>query len=453
MSYSEKDIKTLIQEFKEIKDLMALKEILWINSKKESFESAIKSSGVDPANIEDAEKRLIRFSSFIKEVFPETEEANGIIESPLAAIPSMKKSLEDDFNVSIPGSLYLKCDSHLPVSGSIKARGGIYAVLKHAEDLALNAGILSIDDDYSCFASEEFRGFFSQYAISVSSTGNLGLSIGIISAVLGFRVTVHMSKDARKWKKDMLRSKGVTVKEYNADFSAAVIEGRKQSEKDPLCFFVDDENSNDLFYGYAVASLRLKKYLESQNIHISKEKPLFVYLPCGVGGGPGGVAFGLKLMFQDNVHCFFAEPTHAPSMLLGILTGLHDAICVQDIGIDNLTAADGLAVGRPSKFVGKEMEKFLSGSYTISDQRMFYLLNKMVENEGIKIEPSGLAGLYGPVQLLKSQEGQQYIEDNGLSESIKNAVHISWATGGSMVPSLEMDEFINVGKAIDINEL
>lgn len=453
MAYSEKDVAMLTQKFKEIKDLAALNEILWINNKKESFESAIKASSIGISNIEDAEKRLVRFSSFIKLAFPETIEADGIIESPLQEISSMKKSLEDDFSVSIPGSMYLKCDSHLPVSGSIKARGGIYAVLKHAEDLALDAGILNIDDDYACFASEKFKNFFSQYAISVSSTGNLGLSIGIISAVLGFRVTVHMSKDARKWKKDMLRSKGVTVKEYDADFSAAVIEGRKQSEQDPLGFFVDDENSDDLFNGYAVASLRLKKYLESQNIHISKEKPLFVYLPCGVGGGPGGVAFGLKLMFQDNVHCFFAEPTHSPSMLLGILTGLHDDICVQDIGIDNLTAADGLAVGRPSKFVGKEMEKFLSGSYTISDKRMFYLLNKMVENEGIKIEPSGLAGAYGPVKLLKSNEGQKYIEDNGLSESINNAVHIVWATGGSMVPSLEMEEFINMGKSININEL
>jgi len=440
-----KEISTWIEEYPLLKEIIDLKEVLWTNSQYSDFEEGMKNVSLNEDDVLDAEERLNRFAPYIAKVFPETKEENGIIESPIVKINNMKAKLEEMCGQELLGNLLLKCDSHLKVSGSIKARGGIYEVIKRAEDLALENNIITVEDNYEKLDSDEVRAFFSNYSVVVGSTGNLGLSIGIMSAKLGFKVTVHMSADARQWKKDLLRSRGVEVIEYESDYSKAVEEGRKQAEADANSYFVDDENSQNLFLGYSVAAKRLDKQLKNMQIKVDDNNPLFVYLPCGVGGGPGGVAFGLKLLYKNNVHFFFAEPTHSPCMMIGCMTKEHDNVSVQDFGIDNITAADGLAVGRASGFVGKILEKLMSGCYSITDENMYRLLTIMADSEDIFLEPSALAGVPGIVNILTSKEGKKYLKDNNLEDKIENINHIAWATGGSMVPKDMMDEYYNKG--------
>ncbi|KAA8996421.1 D-serine ammonia-lyase [Affinibrenneria salicis] len=434
-------IEQLVARCPLVGDLIALRPVTWFNPAATTTAEGLTDTGLARRDVEQATQRLARFAPYLRLAFPETLASNGIIESAVEPLPVLQRTLDQRYGRALNGRLLLKKDSHLPISGSIKARGGIYEVLAHAEKLALEAGLLRESDDYSRLFTDSFRRFFSQYRIAVGSTGNLGMSIGIMSARLGFGVSVHMSADAREWKKQRLREHGVNVVEYEQDYGVAVEQGRKQAAGDPRCFFIDDENSKTLFLGYSVAGGRLKQQFDEAGIQVDEQHPLFVYLPCGVGGGPGGVAFGLKLAFGDHVHCIFAEPTHSPCMLLGVYTGLHDRIAVQDIGIDNKTAADGLAVGRPSGFVGRAMARLISGFYTLDDQEMYDLLGLLNRDQHIQLEPSALAGMAGPWRVAAATD---WLRRQSLDpQTMGNATHLVWATGGGMVPPEEMAKYLS----------
>ena len=134
-------------------------------------------------------------------------------------------------------------------------------------------------------------------------------------------------------------------------------------------------------------------------------------------------------------------------MLLGVYTGLHDQVSVQDFGIDNVTAADGLAVGRASGFVGKAMQRLLDGFYTVSDEEMYSLLALMERNQGLRLEPSALAGVPGIARVQADRQG--YLARVGLeAQHMLNATHLIWATGGNRVPADEMDAYISKGRAL-----
>lgn len=431
MVFSAKELTQWNKEYPLLKEITELKPVFWLNPHLKQMEN-VSDLPVTIEDMQQAEELWQRFAPFFKLEWPES---NGIIESPLRKINNMKSVLNQSFPPAFDGDLYLKCDNELPIAGSIKARGGVYEVLHHAEQLAIKEGLVSKDDNYEIFASKKLKKFFSQYRVGVGSTGNLGLSIGIISARLGFDVSVYMSADAKQWKKDLLREKGATVYEFAGDFGEAISAGRKKTLADPKAYFVDDENSKHLYLGYSTAAFRLKKQLEDMKIPVNAENPLVVYLPCGVGGSPGGVTFGLKQVFGDHVHCFFVEPTHSPAVLIGLLTGEKEKVCVQDFGIDNLTEADGLAVGRPSSFATSISEHLISGIYTVEDDDLYRLLAVLADHENIKIEPSSTAGLIGPGLMTKSG----YLE---------KATHIAWATGGSLVPEKDMKSFYEKGKEL-----
>ncbi|HFG1325072.1 TPA: D-serine dehydratase, partial [Klebsiella pneumoniae] len=153
------DLTTLTATFPLVQDLIALKETTWFNPATTTLAEGLPYVGLTADDVQDAHARLQRFAPYLAAAFPETAASCGIIESEVVAIPAMKRSLEQKFGQPISGELLLKKDSHLPISGSIKARGGIYEVLTHAEKLALEAGLLTTADDYRKLLTPEFKQF------------------------------------------------------------------------------------------------------------------------------------------------------------------------------------------------------------------------------------------------------------------------------------------------------
>ena len=200
-------------------------------------------------HIQQAAQKLGEFARLLVQLFPETKPGGGIIESPLYAAGALQHVMSPS-NLK-RGHWFIKGDHELPIAGSIKARGGVYEVLLHAENLALQSGVLRAGDERALMASSAARDLYSRHRVVVGSTGNLGLSIGVMAAALGFRAVVHMSADAKEWKKVRLRSQGVEVIEHVGDYAAAVAAGRSEAQADRFAYFVDDERSTNLFLGTA----------------------------------------------------------------------------------------------------------------------------------------------------------------------------------------------------------
>lgn len=386
--------------------IAAEQEVSWAR------DAALGPAALDPEivhAVHDADQRLERFAPWVAQHYPETtqlpiasEFRDGIIESPVEECLETQRYLSSLMGRDLPGSMWLKRDDVLPVSGSIKARGGIHEVFRLAEETTP-----------------------AQTSLSVASTGNLGLSIGTIGPELGFSTQVHMSIDAKQWKKDLLRSRGADVVEHPGLFTDTVAAARQAASESGSTFFIDDENSLGLFAGYAVAGQRLKRQFDALGKQFAPEAPLIVYLPCGVGGGPGGVTFGLKMAFGDAVQCHFIEPAASPCMTLAIASGDANTSCA-DYGLSGRTVADGLAVQKPSPLVVEYASHLISGFHTLDDVSLLASVNLLERTTGIVAEPSAVAGLTIPWRF----------PDEALPD---NATHLIWLTGGALIPDQDRE--------------
>jgi D-serine dehydratase len=413
--------------------------LLWLNP---SLGQPLPDDAPSTTQISEAQARLAQFEPLLAARFDELRSTHGVIESPLMPADALKAHWADTSSkvISEPsGCWFIKRDDALPVAGSIKARGGFHEVLAVSEQIAIENGIIRPGESTLALLTDEARAVFARHTVAVGSTGNLGLSIGVMAAALGFHAVVHMSRDAKDWKKARLRSRGVEVVEHEGDYALAVAAGREQALATPGSHFVDDEHSSLLFLGYAAAARGLAQQLADAGRPVNSAHPLFVYLPCGVGGAPGGITYGLKALFGEHVHCFFAEPTASPCMLVQLAAETSEPLSVYAIGLDNRTEADGLAVAEASALVAPLMRSLLAGVFTVADAQLFADLLAIHNELGIALEPSAVAAARGPQWLMQTPQGQAYRERHAPEGT--DPTHVIWATGGSLVPEIEHERY------------
>ena len=367
-----------------------------------------------------------RCAPLLAGLFPELANAAGQIESRLMPAQALQQQLG---GASASGSWYLKRDDELPVAGSIKARGGFHEVLALAESIALEHGLLPhADADRRLLATPQARALFGQYAVTVGSTGNLGMSIGVMAAALGFDAVVHMSADAKEWKKDRLRQRGVRVIEHAGDYQA-VAAGRAQALAAPRSHFVDDEQSELLFFGYAAAAHGLARQLAERaarstpNIRCSSTSP--------AASAARRAASPMDSRRCTATTCIASSPSRWPRRACWCSWPPACRLpSVYDLGLDNRTEADGLAVGQASELVASLMTPQLGGVFTVSDDELYLNLLALKDSLDAEVEPSAAAAVSGPGWLQGSAAGRAYAQ--GLA--MANATHVIWATGGSLVP-------------------
>lgn len=388
---------------------------VWQNPHRRPAKSVLPALPIAWGDVEAALARWRRFAPLLVRLFPALRPSGGRIDSPLLALdePIGREVLGAE------GRVLVKADHGLPLTGSVKARGGVYEVLWYAEQVATQAGM---PEDPASLADSRWRDRFAAHTVVVGSTGNLGFSVGVMARALGFAAEVHMSSDAKPWKKERLRRIGVTVVEYDADYTAAVAGARASAAGRQNAHFVDDEASVQLFLGYASGALDLHAQLAGIGVAVDADNPLDVYLPCGVGGAPGGITFGLKHLFGDAVNCIFVEPVEAPCMLAQLASGSLEPISVYDLGRSNRTVQDGLAVASASLFAATLIRHLVGGVVTVSDSESLAWLRRVWSEAGMRLEPSAASALAAVFPWRSASSGPPA------------GTHVVWTTGGGLLP-------------------
>ncbi len=382
---------------------------------------------ISAREIVDAESRFTRFAPLLATLFAGEQGAgwDGLVRSPLISFPAENGALA-----------LVKADNDLAPTGSVKARGGMHELLWLVERTGLEQGLITPASDYRVLLGDDATTLFSRQRVVVASTGNLGFSIGRIARAFGMTAEIHMSREAKAWKKEQLLALGADVIVHDGDYSETVAAARAAARA-AGSHFVDDERSRLLLAGYACAAAELRDQLMELGVAVGRERPILVYIPCGVGGAPGGITRGLKALFGAGAVCVFVEPVGSACVTAALAAG--GTPSVYACGGDNVSIADGLAVPRASELVMAAVGNAIDAAVTVTDAEMIEWVGRVWDCAGIKLEPSAAAAFAAHGRLIEAAAtlGRPLPVD---------AVPVFWCTGGARMPEKEFEELLSLGR-------
>jgi D-serine dehydratase len=135
----------------------------------------------------------------------------------------------------------------------------------------------------------------------------------------------------------------------------------------------------------------------------------------------------LKALYGSAVRCVFVEPVASACVFASLAVGHGDPVSVYELGLDNDTIADGLAVPVASKLVLNSVGASIDAAVAVPDATMLEWVRRAWKDSGLRLEPSAAAAFAAvPLFLAAAREAGSALPPE--------ATHVVWTTGGSQLP-------------------